>query len=178
MSNNIAIAPSTFTRLAAHPNIVGCKLSHANLSHHSIIASHPTVAGLGTSKFAVFTGLGQQLLPVLSVGGVGAIDGLAGMFPRTVVRLWNLYMKGSGKGEEEDKKEMKSLQYEIAQGEEVIGKFGTVGVKEGVSKALGMGLRDATRLPMMGGMPAGAWGEFEEAFERLKRIEEGLGNEK
>ena len=70
MCNNITIKASTFQSLAAHPNIVGCKLSHGDLSLHTQIASNPKI---DSSHFATFTGLGQQLLAVLTVGGAGAI---------------------------------------------------------------------------------------------------------
>jgi 2-keto-3-deoxy-L-rhamnonate aldolase len=155
ISNNINIAPSAFVQLAQNKNIVGCKLSHTDLSHHSQIAGNPSLSG---QQFAVFTGLGQQLLSVLSVGGIGAIDGLAGIFPRVVVRLFDLYMKWDES--KDDREELKRLQFEIAAGEEVIVKYGTVGVKEGVAKALEMGNGKGTRLPMFGGMPEGAWADL------------------
>ncbi len=70
---------------------VGCKLSHGDLSLHAQIASSPHI---DSNHFALFTGLGQQLLPVLTVGGAGAIDGLAAIFPRVVVRLWEATLQG------------------------------------------------------------------------------------
>ena len=74
------------------PNItVGCKLSHGDISLHTQIASNPRI---DPNYFALFTGLGQQLLPVLTVGGAGAIDGLAAFFPRVVVRLWEATLQG------------------------------------------------------------------------------------
>ena len=73
----VKVAPSTFATLAQHPNIVGCKLSHGDTSHHAQIASNPAI---DPSHFHAFTGLGQQLLPVMSVGVAGAIDGTAGFF--------------------------------------------------------------------------------------------------
>ena len=66
------------------------------------------------------------------------------------------------------------LQRAIAAGEELIVKWGTVGVKGGVSKALGFGDPKGTRLPLKGGLPDGSWKEFEGAFEELGRIESRL----
>ena len=71
--------------------IVGCKLSHGDLSLHTQIASNPRI---DPNHFALYTGLGQQLLPVLTVGGAGAIDGLAAFFPRVVIRLWEATLQG------------------------------------------------------------------------------------
>ena len=70
---------------------VGCKLSHGDISLHTQIASNPRI---DPNYFALFTGLGQQLLPVLTIGGAGAIDGLAAFFPRVVVRLWEATLQG------------------------------------------------------------------------------------
>jgi 2-keto-3-deoxy-L-rhamnonate aldolase len=68
VTNNLHIAPSTFEKLAAHPNIVGTKLSHGIIDDQTLIAASPNI---DHEKFSVFTGLGQNLLPVLAIGGVG-----------------------------------------------------------------------------------------------------------
>ena len=164
MSNNLAIPPSTFAALAQHPNIVGCKLSHGNLSHTAQIAAHPSIS---PKHFATFTGLGQQLLPVLSVGGAGAIDGLAGMFPRGVVRLCEMYVSG----DEGKREEMRKLQYKISAAEEIVVNLGVPGIKEGVRKALGMGVEGAIRLPHVGTPGDAEWKKFEEAFEEMAALE-------
>ncbi|KAL9111494.1 MAG: hypothetical protein Q9187_007917 [Circinaria calcarea] len=169
VSNNLTFTPSTITHLAAHPKIVGCKLSHGNLSHHAQVASSPRIS---LTRFATFTGLGQQLLAVLAVGGAGAIDGIAGMFPRTVVALYNGYSE-----ESMNREELRELQYKIARAEELIVQWGTVGVKEGVSRVLGFGERDGTRLPLKGGLPDGEWERWKEAFAALEKRERELAEE-
>nr|POE79994.1 putative 4-hydroxy-2-oxoglutarate aldolase, mitochondrial [Quercus suber] len=95
VTNNLYIAPATFEKLAAHPNIVGCKLSHGIIDDQTLIAANPRI---DHAHFSVFTGLGQNLLPVLTIGGVAAIDGLAGIFPRIVVKLFNLYNESTARG--------------------------------------------------------------------------------
>ena len=157
-------------RLAKHWNIVGCKLSHGNLSHLALIASNPEVT---QASFATFTGMGQLLLPVLSIGGAGAIDGLAGIFPRTVVKLFDEFEKATP-GEEE---ELKHFQYRISAAEEVIVKWGVPGIKAGIARVLGLGNADGMRLPMRGGMPESAWPEFETAFKKISDIELALNPE-
>ncbi|KAJ6440246.1 homoserine kinase [Purpureocillium lavendulum] len=150
VSNNVKVAPSTFAALAKHPNIVGCKLSHGDISQLTQIALNPDVDASG---FHVYTGLGQQLLPATTVGCVGAIDGSAGFFPKSLVRLYNLSCKNHVSPEEEA--ERRQLQYRVSCMEEIVVKHGVVGIKEAVSRLRGIGDRDGTRLPMHGGIPGG-----------------------
>ena len=134
VSNSVRVTPQTFTALAAHPNIVGCKLSHGDISYHAQIALSPHI---DHAHFHTFTGLGQQLLPVMSIGCKGTIDGSAGFFPKSVVRLYELSVKDNVTAEE--KKERGLLQWKLSGVEEIVVKYGTVGIKECVSRILGMG---------------------------------------
>ncbi|KAI0018750.1 aldolase [Xylariomycetidae sp. FL0641] len=170
VSNNVPLAPSTLARLAAHPNIVGCKLSHGDVSTHARIALDPRTSS--SASFAVFTGLGQQLLPVVAVGAAGAIDGCAGFFPRTVVRLYTL-ARDPRPGDAE-LQERRRLQYRVAAVEELVARFGTVGIKEAVSRLRGFGARDGTRLPLFGGLPGGD-AEWEKWSECVGAMEEEEG---
>ncbi|EPE30462.1 Aldolase [Glarea lozoyensis ATCC 20868] len=171
VSNNVKVTPQTIATLSQHPNIVGCKLSHGDVSVHAQIASSPYI---DHEHFHTFTGLGQQLLPVLSVGCAGAIDGAAGFFPKSVVRLYELGKKDSVS--EEEKKERRLLQYKVSCVEEIVVKYGTVGIKECVSRVLGMGDRDGTRVPLMGGIPGGdkEWENWRGMVEDLEGVEKGL----
>lgn len=164
--NNITIRASTFQSLAAHQNIVGCKLSHGDMSLHTQIASNPRI---DSNRFAVFTGLGQQLLPVLTVGGAGAIDGLAAIFPRVVVRLWEATLQGG-------LDEARSIQEVICKGEELVVGCGVPGIKEAVSRVLGMGDKDGTRLPLRGGIGDAEWEKWAEIMEDLESLEKELGS--
>ena len=83
VTNNLHIAPSTFEKLAAHPNIVGTKLSHGIIDDQTLIAASPNI---DHEHFSVFTGLGQNLLPVLAIGGVGMYLPLSG-----TIWSWNEY---------------------------------------------------------------------------------------
>lgn len=75
------------------------------------------------------------------------------------------------------REELRELQYEIARAEELIVRWGTVGVKEGVSRILRFGERDGTRLPLKGGLPDGEWEKWEEAFVVLGKRERQLARE-
>ncbi|KAI5208822.1 hypothetical protein AUEXF2481DRAFT_6522 [Aureobasidium subglaciale EXF-2481] len=164
VTNNIVVAPSTFERLAQHANIVGCKLSHGDIPDHTLIASNPRI---DPSHFKVFSGLGQNLLPVLTIGGQGAIDGLAGIFPRVVVKLFNMFQEGA------DNKKLRELQYKICEGERLIGRWGTVGIKEAIARCWGMGDKEGARLPLQGGFQGGdqEWSNWSSVFEGLKQLE-------
>jgi 2-keto-3-deoxy-L-rhamnonate aldolase len=167
VSNNIYIAPSTFETLAQHPNIVGTKLSHGNISHHTLLAQNPVIK---SNNFHVFTGLGQQLLPILTIGAAGAIDALAGIFPKSVVHLYNLSMAGKVA-------EAQRIQYVVSGAEEVVADLGTVGVKEGAARILGFGDRDGARLPLAGGLEGGdgAWEKkYKSAFDAVAKLEASL----
>lgn len=171
VSNNVKVLPSTFATLSKHKNIVGCKLSHGDVSYHAQIAASPLI---DHSTFATFTGLGQQLLPVISLGAAGTIDGTAGFFPKSVVHLYGLSVKTAPT--EEEVKERRLLQYKLSCVEELVVKFGTVGIKEAVSRVLGMGDLDGTRLPLEGGIPGGdkEWANWEGVVGDLAAVEKGL----
>ncbi|KAF1988556.1 aldolase [Aulographum hederae CBS 113979] len=174
VSNGLLITADTMEALAKHPNIVGCKLSHGNMDDHALIASSPDI---DHTKFQVFTGLGQQLLPLLLVGGAGAIDGLSSIFPKTVVHLFNSYM---GMFEGGDVKmslaAMRDLQVKVCKGEKLVVKWGTIGVKEGCARVLGMGDADGCRMPLNGGFPGGdkEWENWKPVMDDLQKFEDSL----
>jgi 2-keto-3-deoxy-L-rhamnonate aldolase len=171
VSNNVKVLPSTFAELSQHPNIVGCKLSHGDVSYHAQIGANPAI---DNTHFATFTGLGQQLLPVISLGLAGTIDGSAGFFPKSVVHLYNLSVKEAPSKAEE--KERRELQFKLSAVEEIVVKFGTVGIKEAVSRVLGLGDRDGTRLPLFGGIPGGdaEWAKWTQDIGALEAVEKSL----
>lgn len=170
VSNNVPLSWSTIEKLAQHPNIVGCKLSHGNMDDHTLLACNPSI---DHNKFKTFTGLGQQLLPLLSVNGAGAIDGLAGIFPKTVVRLFNLYHSKDAASKVD---EMRLLQFRICAGEKLVAKWGTTGIREAVSRVLGFGDSDGGRLPLKGGFPTGdkEWENWASTMDELVKIEKSL----
>ena len=171
VSNNVKVIPSTYATLSKHPNIVGCKLSHGDVSYHAQIAANPKI---DHTHFHTFTGLGQQLLPVISIGAAGTIDGTAGFFPKSVVHLYNLSIKTTVTDAEV--KERQLLQYKVSSVEELVVKFGTVGIKEAVSRILSIGDTDGTRLPLFGGIPGGdkEWENWKEVIGDLEAVEKSL----
>jgi 2-keto-3-deoxy-L-rhamnonate aldolase len=122
VSNNVNVLPSTIVALSKHPNIVGCKLSHGDVSHHAQIAANPNI---DHAQFHTFTGLGQQLLPILSLDCAGTIDGTAGFFPKSVVYLYELSIHE--KLSQQEVRTRRELQYKAGAVEELVVKYGTVG---------------------------------------------------
>ncbi|KXT16616.1 hypothetical protein AC579_6672 [Pseudocercospora musae] len=172
VTNNLFIAPATFEKLAAHPNIVGTKLSHGIIDDQTLIAASPRI---DHEHFYVFTGLGQNLLPVLTIGGVAAIDGLAGCFPRIITRLFRHFNDSSAKGTtKKDIDTMRDLQFRICEGEKLVAAWGPIGMKECIGRVWGLGDPKGGRLPLQGGFPEGdqEWAKWEKVFTGLKELEE------
>jgi 2-keto-3-deoxy-L-rhamnonate aldolase len=77
---------------------------------------------------------------------------------------------------DEEVKERRLLQYKVSAVEELVVKYGTVGIKEAISRILGMGDVDGTRLPLVGGIPGGVreWETWKEAIEDMEAVEKSL----
>lgn len=73
---NVNIAPETAAILAEHANIVGIKEASGDLSQIAKIAS------LCPKSFAIYSGNDDQIIPTLSLGGVGVISVLANIMPK------------------------------------------------------------------------------------------------
>jgi len=169
VTNNIEITVETYVRLAAHPNIVGGKMSHGNVSRHLQVSLHPDI---DHSHFQLYSGFGQQLFPIVSMGASGVIDGLAAFFPKTVVRLYNLTT--SLPLDEEKMKEIGKLQFAVSSTEEMVGAYGIVGIREAIFRVLGMGSMEVGRLPLRGSMGHGEWEKWTECVERIQKLEGAL----
>ena len=65
---------------------------------------------------------------MLAIGGVAAIDGLAGVFPRVVVRLFDLFNKSMSNGiTKKDLDDMRNIKFRIWEGEKLVARWGVVG---------------------------------------------------
>lgn len=169
VTNNVTVTPETYRVLAQHPNIVGCKMSHGNVSYHVQVSLDPEI---DHKKFRVYSGFGQQLGPIVLFNAAGVIDGLAGIYPRTV----SLLMKLSEQRPitEENLKKIQELQYIVSSGEEYIGAGGIVGIKEAVKRVLGFGTLEGGRLPLKGKLPDGEWEKWDTILGRVQKMEESI----
>ena len=164
------VTPATYRILAQHPNIVGCKMSHAVVSWHNQVSLDPQI---DHSKFRVYSGLGQQLGPIVLFDAAGVIDGLAAICPKTVCSLMKL--AETRPVTDENLKRIKELQYVVSTTEEYIGKYGIVGIKEAVKRVTGYGTMEGGRLPIQGRLPDGEWEKWSETWQRILKVEESLG---
>ncbi|KAF2850395.1 dihydrodipicolinate synthetase family protein-like protein [Plenodomus tracheiphilus IPT5] len=169
VSNGLTITPPTYRTLAQHPNIVGCKMSHAIVSYHNQVSLDPKI---DHAKFKVYSGLGQQLGPIVFFDAAGVIDGLAAIYPKTVSTLMKL--AETRPITDENLKKIKELQYTVSSAEEFIGRYGIVGIKEAVKRVTGYGTLEGGRLPLKGKLPEGEWEKWSETWERIHRTEASL----
>lgn len=163
VTNNVVVAPDTHARLSQHPNIVGCKMSHGNVSHHIQVSLHPKI---DHSRFRVYSGFGQQLGPIVLFNAAGAIDGLGAIFPKTTTRLFKLVSERPAK--EETLQEARKLQWLVSTAEEFIVKNGVLGIREGIYRVLNFGNLEGCRLPLRGKLADGEW----EKWDIMKQMTE------
>ena len=82
----VNILPKTVARLSKIDNIVGIKEASSDISQITQIASLTK-----NSNFDIYSGNDDQVLPILSIGGVGVISVLANIYPNEVHEMCNSY---------------------------------------------------------------------------------------
>jgi len=169
VTNGVRVETATYEALAAHPNIVGAKMSHGDVAAHIQVACNPRI---DHARFRLFSGFGQQLAPIVMMGAAGVIDGLAAFYPKAVVRLMQLAEKRPIT--EEELREVRRLQFASSHAAEVIGKWGILGIREGIYRELGMGNLEGGRLPLRGKLPSGEWETLKTFYEPIRKIEKAL----
>ncbi|TDZ36750.1 putative 4-hydroxy-2-oxoglutarate aldolase [Colletotrichum trifolii] len=113
------------SRLGKHPNIVGVKLTCGGIAKVARVR-----AEFEPSQFFALAGQSDWLVPALSVGSTGTITGVANLYPKYCVRIFDLY--GAGKVQE-----AAAAQLKLAQMEWAFGKGGINGTKWVVAKSRG-----------------------------------------
>ncbi|OAA53364.1 dihydrodipicolinate synthetase family protein [Cordyceps fumosorosea ARSEF 2679] len=104
-------------RLGKCPNIAGVKLTCGGIAKVARIA-----ATYEPDQFFALAGQSDWLVPALSVGGTGCITGVANLFPKVCLSIYNLYGSGEvGRARE--------LQLQLAKMETGFGKGGINGTK-------------------------------------------------
>ena len=84
----VNIAPETVAILAEHANIIGIKEASGDLSQVAKIAS------LCPKMFAIYSGNDDQIIPTLSLGGIGVISVLANIMPKETHDMVQHYLEG------------------------------------------------------------------------------------
>ncbi|MBR3133625.1 MAG: 4-hydroxy-tetrahydrodipicolinate synthase [Clostridia bacterium] len=88
----VNIAPSTCLELSKIDNIVAIKEASGNLSQ---VAEIKTLCG---DNLNVYSGNDDQILPLLSVGGIGVISVLSNIFPKDTHDMVYKFFEGDFKG--------------------------------------------------------------------------------
>ncbi len=88
----VNIEPSTYKVLADHENIVGIKEANGNLS--KIVETMSYVHG----KLDLYSGNDDQIVPLMSLGGIGAISVLSNIMPRETREIAKRYFAGDVAG--------------------------------------------------------------------------------
>ncbi len=89
------LLPKTVAKLADHPNIVGIKEASGNISQIAELAA------LVGDKMDIYSGNDDQIVPVLSLGGVGVISVLSNIMPRETHEMCEKFMTGDVAGARE-----------------------------------------------------------------------------
>ncbi len=87
----MSIAPDTYVTLAKHPLIVATKEASGDISH---IAQ---VAAKCKDSLAIYSGNDDQVVPILSLGGIGVISVMGNIAPKTMHEICALYLSGKVK---------------------------------------------------------------------------------
>ncbi|MEG1743150.1 MAG: 4-hydroxy-tetrahydrodipicolinate synthase, partial [Clostridia bacterium] len=87
----INIEPQTYLSLAEHPNIAAIKEANGNISK---IAE--TIALIG-DKLDIYSGNDDQIVPILSLGGMGVISVLSNVLPQKTVEICTKFFSGDVK---------------------------------------------------------------------------------
>ncbi|KAL7906360.1 hypothetical protein GGI35DRAFT_457943 [Trichoderma velutinum] len=170
VTNGLIAEPDTYRALAKHPKIVGCKMSHGDVSYHVQVSNDPQI---DHSAFRVYSGFGQQLGPIVLFGAAGVIDGLAAFYPKTVVRLMKLANQTSFS--EDALSEVRRLQFAVSRAEEYIVRSGIIGIREGIIRKTGLGALEGGRLPLKGRLPEENWTALHKLYlSDIEQIENTL----
>lgn len=87
----VNITPETFAELAKHPNIVAVKEASGNISQ---VAKIRALCG---DELAVYSGNDDEIVPIMSLGGLGVISVLSNVMPKETHEICQAYFDGDVK---------------------------------------------------------------------------------
>ena len=85
---NMNITPETLLKLSELNNVIAIKEASGDMSQ---VARMKALCG---DKIDIYTGNDDQIIPILSLGGIGVISVAANIIPKTVHDMCDLYLKG------------------------------------------------------------------------------------
>ncbi len=86
------IRPETYLRMAEHENITAIKEANGDIS--SVVATRALVG----DRMDIYSGNDDQIVPILSMGGLGCISVLSNVLPRETVEICNRFFAGDVAG--------------------------------------------------------------------------------
>lgn len=84
----VNISPFSVKELSQHPNICGIKEASGDMSQVVEIARYVS------DDFALYSGNDDMIVPLLSVGGIGAISTVANIIPTETSQMIHKYLQG------------------------------------------------------------------------------------
>ena len=87
-----SIEPATYLKLSEHPNIAAIKEANGNIS--KIVETAALLGG----RLDMYSGNDDQVIPILSVGGLGVISVLSNIMPRKTVEMCDRWFAGDIEG--------------------------------------------------------------------------------
>ena len=87
-----AIQPATYVKLAQPPNIAAVKEANSNIS---AIVETKALAG---DQLDIYSGNDDEIVPILSMGGLGVISVLSNLLPKETSRLCHKFFEGDVAG--------------------------------------------------------------------------------
>ena len=99
----VGIEPATYAELAKHPRIAAIKEANGNIS--KIVET----AALLDGALDIYSGNDDQIVPILSMGGLVVISVLSNVMPRKTVEMCDRWFAGDVKGAAELQKELLPL---------------------------------------------------------------------
>ena len=97
------LLPETCARLADHKNIVAIKEASGNISQ---IAKLCELCG---DKIDVYSGNDDQIIPIMSLGGIGVISVLSNLLPKETSEMCHKFLDGDVKGARDMQLKYRSL---------------------------------------------------------------------
>jgi len=85
----VSIAPETYKELSRHKNIVATKEANGDLS---LIAKTKYLCG---EDLDIYSGNDDQIVPIMSLGGIGVISVLSNILPYETHKICDEYLKGN-----------------------------------------------------------------------------------
>ena len=88
----VTIQPATFAALAEHPNIAAIKEASGNIAK---IVEEFSLVG---DKLDIYSGNDDEVIPIMSMGGMGVISVLSNIMPKETAAMCAKYFEGDIKG--------------------------------------------------------------------------------